>query len=173
MRQGNSQHALTGRLAAVALDTASPEKIMSRYLCITGSITALLLLTSSNSLLHAQVSQTQSTQQSAVLADIQKSVIRTIGAQENTVEVAVTGNILIITRVNSNMNNATHGGRDNEATAIAGVVSKAMVGKPEFNSIISLRVQYLAREAGDKTGKAIDTIEFRADLSGKFQFHKT
>lgn len=146
---------------------------MSRYLCITGSITALLLLTSSNSLLHAQVSQTQSTQQSAVLADIQKSVIRTIGAQENTVEVAVTGNILIITRVNSNMNNATHGGRDNEATAIAGVVSKAMVGKPEFNSIISLRVQYLAREAGDKTGKAIDTIEFRADLSGKFQFHKT
>jgi len=119
------------------------------------------------------VSQTQSTQQSAVLADIQKSVIRTIGAQENTVEVAVTGNILIITRVNSNMNNATHGGRDNEATAIAGVVSKAMVGKPEFNSIISLRVQYLAREAGDKTGKAIDTIEFRADLSGKFQFHKT
>jgi hypothetical protein len=144
-----------------------------RYLCITGSITALLLLTSSNSLLHAQVSQTQSTQQSAVLADIQKSVIRTIGAQENTTEVAVMGNILIITRVNSNMNNATHGGRDNEATAIAGVVSKAIVGKPEFNSIISLRVQYLAREAGDKTGNVIDTIEFRADPSGKFQFHKT
>ena len=35
------------------------------------------------------------------------------------------GNILIITRVNSNMNNATHGGRDNEATAISSVVSKA------------------------------------------------
>ena len=64
---------------------------MSRYLCIRGSITALLLLTSSNSHLHAQVSQTQSTQQSAVLADVQKSVIRTIGAQENTVEVAVMG----------------------------------------------------------------------------------
>ena len=83
------------------------------------------------------------------------------------------GNILIITRVNSNMNNATHGGRDNEATAIADVVSKAIAGKPEFSAIISLRVQYLAREAGDKTGKVIDTIEFRADPSGKFQFHKT
>lgn len=146
---------------------------MPKYLCITGSITALLLLTSSNSLLLAQASQTQSTQQSAVLADIQKSVIRTIGAQENTVEVAVAGKILIITRVNSNMNNSTHGGRDNEATAIAGVVSKAIVGKPESNAVISLRVQYLAREAGDKTGKVIDTIEFRADPSGKFQFHKT
>lgn len=146
---------------------------MSRYLCIRGSITALLLLTSSNSHLHAQVSQTQSTQQSAVLSDVQKSVIRTIGAQENTVEAAVMGNILIITRVNSNMNNATHGGRDNEATAIADVVSKAIAGKPEFSAIISLRVQYLAREAGDKTGKVIDTIEFRADPSGKFQFHKT
>jgi hypothetical protein len=132
-----------------------------------GSITALLLLTSSDSLLPAQ-----STQQSAVLADIQKSVIRTIGAQENTVEVAVMGNILIITRVNSNMNNATHGGRDNEATAISGVVSKAIAGKPEFNAIIGLRVQYLAREA-DKTGKVIDMIEFRADPSGKFQFHTT
>jgi hypothetical protein len=83
------------------------------------------------------------------------------------------GNILIITRVNSNMNNATHGGRDNEATAISGVASKAIAGKPEFNAIISLRVQYLAREAGDKTGKVIDMIEFRADPSGKFQFHKT
>lgn len=146
---------------------------MSRYLCITWSITALLLLTYSNSPLRAQLSQTQSTQQSAVLADIQKSVIRTIGAQENTVEVGMMRNILIITRVNSNMNNATHGGRDNEATAIAGVVSKTIVRKPEFNTIISLRVQYLAREAGDKTGKIIDTIEFRADPSGNFQFHKT
>ena len=72
------------------------------------------------------------------------------------------GNILIITRVNSNMNNATHGGRDNEATAIAGVVSKAIVGKPEFKRLfISLQVQYLAREAGDKAGKIIDTIEYR------------
>ena len=83
------------------------------------------------------------------------------------------GNILIITRVNSNMNNATHGGRDNEATAIAGVVSKAIVGKPEFERIISLQVQYLAREAGDKAGKIIDTIEYRADPRGNFQFHKT
>lgn len=146
---------------------------MSRYLCITWSITALLLLTSSNSPLHAQASQTQSAQQSAALADIQKSVIRTIGAQENTVEVVVAGSILTITRINSNMNDATHGARDNEATAIADVVSKTMIGKPEFNSIISLRVQYLAREAGDKTGKVIDMIEFREDPSGKFQFHKT
>lgn len=146
---------------------------MMRYLCITGAITALLLLTSSNSLLHAQTSQTQGAQKNGVLADIQKSVIRTIGAQENTVEVGVMGNILIITRVNSNMNNATHGGRDNEATAIAGVVSKAIVGKPEFKRIISLQVQYLAREAGDKAGKIIDTIEYRADPRGNFQFHKT
>jgi hypothetical protein len=144
-----------------------------RYLCITGAITALLLLTSSNSLLHAQTSQTQGAQKNGVLADIQKSVIRTIGAQENTVEVGVMGNILIITRVNSNMNDATHGGRDNEATAIAGVVSKAIVGKPEFKRIISLQVQYLAREAGNKAGKIIDTIEYRADPSGNFQFHKT
>ena len=64
---------------------------------------------------------------------------------------------MIITRVNSNMNNATHGGRDNEATAIAGVVSKAIVGKPEFKRII----------------KIIDTIEYRADPRGNFQFHKT
>ena len=55
---------------------------MMRYLCITGAITALLLLTSSNSLLHAQTSQTQGAQKNGVLADIQKSVIRTIGAQK-------------------------------------------------------------------------------------------
>ena len=146
---------------------------MSRYRCVTGALTALLLLSYSNSLSHAQVSQAQNAQQSAVLADIQKSVIRTIGAQDNTVEVAVMGNILIVARVNSNMNSSTHGGRDNEATAIADVVSKAIFVKPEFNAIVSLRVQYIAREAADKNGRVIDTIEFREDPNNKFQFHKT
>jgi hypothetical protein len=146
---------------------------MSRYRCVTGALSALLLLSYSNSLSHAQVSQTQNAQQNAVLADIQKSVIRTIGAQDNTVEVAVMGNILIVARVNSNMNSSTHGGRDNEATAIADVVSQAIFGKPEFNGIVSLRVQYIAREATDENARVIDTIEFREDPNNKFQFHKT
>lgn len=146
---------------------------MSRYRCVTGALSALLLLSYSNSLSHAQVSQTQNAQQNAVLADIQKSVIRTIGAQDNTVEVAVMGNILIVARVNSNMNSSTHGGRDNEATAIADVVSQAIFEKPEFNGIVSLRVQYIAREATDKNARVIDTIEFREDPNNKFQFHKT
>jgi len=142
---------------------------MSRYLSLMASILTLSLLTYSNPHSLAQEARTQS----SVLADIQQSVIRAVGAQKDTVEVAVAGNIVIVTRVNSNMNNSTHGGRDNEASAIADVVTKALVGKSEIQGIISIRVQYVAREPDQKNSSIIDTIEFREDPNGNFQFHKT
>jgi hypothetical protein len=75
---------------------------MLRYLSLMASI--LMLLTSSNSLSLAQEARTQS----AVLADIQQSVIRAVGAQKGTVEVAVAGNIVIVT-ASTVIYKSTHG----------------------------------------------------------------
>ena len=68
------------------------------------------------------------------------------------------------------MNQPTEG-RNNEATAIASLVSKTIADKSEFKNIITIRVQYLSR-AGTST-KLIDAVEFRKDANGVFQAHMT
>jgi hypothetical protein len=70
------------------------------------------------------------------------------------------------------MNASTHSGRDNEATATATIVSKAIFGKPEFDNVVTLRVDYVVRAvSGDS--KVIDSVEFREDPNGAFRFHRT
>jgi hypothetical protein len=112
-------------------------------------------------------------QRTAILANIKKSVIQTIGAQETAVEVMISGNILTVARVNSNLNDANHGARNNEAIAIAPVVTKAIEDNPEFKTVHTIRVQYLVRRKVGKKGKVLDTVDFRKDPNGKFQFHET
>jgi len=111
--------------------------------------------------------------QSPVLADIRAAIVRTVGAQPETVEIAITGNIFTVLRVNSNMNASTHGGRDNEASAIAPIVVKAIAGKAEFSNLNTIRVQYVARPAPDAASTVIDTVDFRKTPAGTFEFHKT
>lgn len=62
---------------------------MSKYLCSLGLVTAFLLLALPEAMLYAQESASQRTPHGPVLADIRKSVIRTIGAQESTVKIPV------------------------------------------------------------------------------------
>jgi hypothetical protein len=112
-------------------------------------------------------------QRTAILANIKKSVIQTIGAQETAVEVMISGNILTVARVNSNLNDANHGARNNEAIAIAPVVTKAIEDNPEFKTVHTIRVQYLVRRKVGEKGKVLDTVDFRKDPNGKFQFHET
>jgi hypothetical protein len=137
-------------------------------LCIAVSATLPMTTTP----LSAQSTSSLEAERAAVLSEIRTNVIRTIGAQDQTVEVTVAGPLLIVLRVNSNMNESTHAGRDNEATAIASIASKAVAGKPAFKDVISLQVRYVVRSASG-VDKVIDTVEFREDPSGVFQHHQT
>jgi hypothetical protein len=122
-------------------------------------------------ILHAQDDPYHHVQQ-FVLADVRATVVRAIGAQDQTVEIAVTDKALVVLRVNSNMNGSTHAGRDNEATAIASVISKVIAGKPEFTNFVVLRVEYVTRSAAGDSA-VIDSVEFREDPKGAFRFHPT
>jgi hypothetical protein len=136
---------------------------MTRYACAT--FIAMLSLLLASGTIYAQ--------QPKVPADLTTTISRVIGAQTGTVEIAVRGNILTVLRINSNTNQSTHGGRDNEANAIAPVVSKAISGLPEFNNLHTIRVQYVVRSAPGAATKIIDTIDFRKAPGGAFEFHKT
>jgi hypothetical protein len=107
------------------------------------------------------------------LQNIRASIIQAIGAQEATVDLKIAGGILMISRVNSTLNQANHAARDGEASQIASLVAKTILGKPEFSKIHTIRVQYVGRIKTGSHEKIIDTVDFRRDPSGVFHFHTT
>jgi hypothetical protein len=111
--------------------------------------------------------------QGALPADLKTKIIRSIGAQPETVEIGVAGNIVTVLRVNSNMNQSSHAGRDNEANAIAPLVAQVILAAPEFKNVHTIRVQYVSRRAAGGADTVIDTVDFRKTSSGSFEFHQT
>ncbi|HLZ05116.1 MAG TPA: hypothetical protein VKR55_23560 [Bradyrhizobium sp.] len=131
-----------------------------------GAVVLLLLLIQASWGVNAQTS-------SAIIDQLRTTIGQTIGAQPDTVEIVVSGNVLTILRVNSSMNQSTHAGRDNEANAIAPIASKAIAGSPEFKKLHTIRVEYVARSKPGAAPRVIDTIDFRKSPAGSFEFHMT
>lgn len=143
---------------------------MARH-CLAFSVFVALL-----SMIGAAVAPAQTTPTATkadTLSNIQTSVIKTIGAQPNTVEATMSGDVLIITRPNSNMNATTHEGRNSEAKTIASVETKRIGTDTRFATVSTIRVEYMSRKPSDPSGKVVDTIEFRKGPDGVFDFHQT
>ena len=111
--------------------------------------------------------------QSATLDGTRDAIIRTIGAEKDTVAIVTTTKTVTVERINSNMNGTSHGARNNEAIVIGPIMSQAIADKPEFKAVVVIRVQYLRRSSPGSKAEVVDTVEFRKDASGKFQFHET
>lgn len=115
--------------------------------------------------------QTTTTPRTAFLDGMQSSVVTSIGAQDNTVEIVLTGPVLTVLRVNSNQNASSHVGRNSEATSIAGVASKALIADSASAGVHTIRVQYISRDSAHPEGNVIDTVEFRKNSKGAFDIH--
>jgi hypothetical protein len=137
---------------------------MYRYF-YAGAMAVFLLLIQGNMTINAQTS--------AVTNELRATIVQAIGAQPESVEIVVNGSIFTVLRVNSNMSEATHAGRDNEANTIGQIVLKANAGSPAFKKFHTIRVQYVSRSKPGAALKVVDTIEFRKSPSGTFQFHAT
>lgn len=106
-------------------------------------------------------------------ASIEASIFKVIGAEAKTVKVTSSGGILLVTRVNSNMNGSTHEGRNNEAKVIAPVVAKKIGSNPQFGNVSTIRVEYVARSSPAAKSRIVDSVEFRKGPDGVFDFHQT
>ena len=150
---------------------------MLRHALMAASIALLSLVAQSGGPLQAQTPPAPSAEQRGpILADIQSSIIRIVGTEGYTAEsfeIAAPGSVLTVSRINSQMNTATHGERNTEANIIASVVSKAISGKPEFKTLVAIHVQYVICSAPGGPDKVIDTVEFRKDSKGEFIYHVT
>ena len=106
-------------------------------------------------------------------ASIEASIVKAIGAEAKTVKVTSSGSILLVTRVNSNMNGSTHEGRNNEAKVIAPLVAKEIGSNPKFENVSTIRVEYVARSSPATKSRIVDSVEFRKGPDGVFDFHQT
>lgn len=129
-------------------------------------MTLLSLLAIAGGKVQAQTSD-------ASVESIRASVVQALGVEDKTVGVSIIGNVLMVERVNSSLNEAGHGARDAEASRIAPVVAKAIADKLEFKKIHTIRVSYIARPKVAGAAKHVDTVDFRKDASGAFIFHAT
>ena len=111
--------------------------------------------------------------QGALSGELKTKIIRTIGAQPETIKISSANSIITVLRVNSNMNQSNHAGRDNEANAIAPLVAQMILAAPELKNVHTIRVQYVSRRAAGGADTVIDTVDFRKTPSGSFEFHKT
>ena len=107
------------------------------------------------------------------LQAIRTAIVQAIGVDENSVEVSITRNVLKVSRVNSNLKQTDHSARDGEATRIANVVAKTIAGNTAYKNVHTIRVTYVATLRLGGYEKVIDTVDFRRDPSGVFQFHTT
>ena len=103
--------------------------------------------------------QTAPTHRSEFLDGLQSSVTKSIGAQDKTVEITLTDSVLTVLRVNSNQNASSHEGRNNEATSIVGVASKALGADATSVGVHTIRVHYLSRDSGHPDGNVVDHLE--------------
>jgi hypothetical protein len=117
--------------------------------------------------------QTALMPRSAFLDSIHSSVVKSIGAQDRTVEITLTDSVLTVLRVNSNQNVSSHAGRNNEATSIADIASRAFINDVTGASVHTIRVQYLTRDSANVDSAVIDTVEFRKNAKGEFEIHLT
>jgi hypothetical protein len=129
---------------------------------------ALGFMIASAAMTHAQ---TAAPQPYATTEDIRAAVVRNVGSQDSAVEASQASNVLIISRINSNMNGAPHQLINNEAVSIAGVVSKAIANTPYYETIHTIRVRYLDRLGSPPQDKVLDSVEFRKGSNGKFDLH--
>jgi|GEM_PF-2394111 len=149
----------------VVFDKKSGDREMHRYLYI-GAMAFVLFFIQGNLSINAQTSP-------PVTDELRATIAQTIGGQPESVELVANGSIFTVLRVNSNMSEATHAGRDNEANVIGQIVLKAMTGSPAYKKLHTIRVQYVTRPKPGAVQKVVDTIEFRKSPSGSFQFHTT
>ena len=91
-------------------------QLLPAYICAAIVAVTLFSIADSSNAIHAAPDAAQS---DAFAETIRRSIIKSIGAQENTVAVGPKGDIFTVARTNSNMNESNHEVRNNEALIAA------------------------------------------------------
>lgn len=120
----------------------------------------------------------QARAETTAVADLKSALLAATGYRASEVELRVSRHLLTVVLVNSKLVTdrtfvrefATE--READARQIASVVSRYIAGKPDFGAILSIQVEYVARNSAGHS-HVVDSIEFRKNQQGEFVPHIT
>jgi hypothetical protein len=109
--------------------------------------------------------------QSTSVPTLRQSIASAVGYDLKSIEIKHTSHQLTATIVNSKQNGATSGDREKEAIAMASATESTIQGKPEFEGVASIHIDYISR-IGKKV-KTVQIFDFVRSPANVFVLHKT
>ncbi len=109
--------------------------------------------------------------QSESIPALRQSIASAAGYELQIIELKHTAHQLTVTIVNSKQNGATSIDRERAAIAIASVAERGMNGKPEFEGIGAIHIDYISRVG--KEAKTIQMFDLFRSPANVFVLHKT
>jgi hypothetical protein len=109
----------------------------------------------------------------ASVETLKTAVLEATAYEASAVKLTASKIRLIVTIVNSMLNDATGTQRDEEATLIVSTITRYMADKPEFKGIQAMHIDYVRQKPGTTQTDVIDGIDFRKGMNGIFQKHIT
>ena len=105
----------------------------------------------------------------ASLPEVKAAILSATRYEAGAVEVGATKTDLVVTLINSDLCSRTSSARADEAAKIAGIIADSLSGKPAFNNITALHIDYVTREG--RHARTVDKVGFRKDPQGRFSHH--
>ncbi len=109
--------------------------------------------------------------QAKSLPAIREAAVAATGYDEASIEVKPGPHQLFVTVVNSKLVGASSAARVDEASTISSAVARVLAGRPEFDDVEVLHVDYVRREQEGGRAEMVQAIDFRKDPDGRFRHH--
>ncbi len=102
---------------------------------------------------------------------VKNEILASTSYRGDDLDLAIKDNQIVVTVINSSLNNASSGARETEASTIVAAITKAISNRPEFGIILGVHINYIARVSGSSHTEMVDGIDYRKDPSGNFIHH--
>ena len=109
----------------------------------------------------------------AVLPAVKRTIVDVTRYAEADLTLKFQANQFFVTVINSALNKSPSLQREGEASKMVTAIVRAIAGKPEFQSVLGIHIDYVARSADGSHTDVVDAIDFRKDPAGRFVHHTT
>jgi hypothetical protein len=107
--------------------------------------------------------------------EIKQSIISATGYGGKAIEVATNTIQVVVAVVNSELNGSliTHRDREVDAAKIVEAIVGVLKGNPAYDKLLAIHIDYVSREPETDHSHVVDGIDYRRNLKGSFDLHRT
>jgi hypothetical protein len=110
-------------------------------------------------------------QQLPLIPGVKKAATDASGNSASLIDVKSTAHRIVVTVTDGKLLSAPSAERELQASKIAAAIATAIAGKPQFEQVLVIRIDYAKQQGG--TAVIVDGIDFTKDAQGVFRLHVT